>query len=73
MGNIDNLAEAIKHNCSPPFLPRGFVQVRIHTFDDGKRVLNIQIGNRDFSLDEDLHCTGSGSLIQDNWVIKAPE
>jgi len=73
MNNIlDHLAKALEENCSSPFLPKGFVQIQFAHFTDGERELNIQIGDRDFTLNKDLDCTGSGSRVGvgKNWNIQ---
>ena len=54
------LKEALEKGFAPPFLPRGTVEVK---WEKENAVLNVRIGRRDISINEQGVVVGAGTML----------
>jgi hypothetical protein len=72
MITLERLKKIFDEVFDHPFLPKGFVEAKLVTpLENGTKVLNIRIGDRDISFDEKGLSTGQGTNVGDavEWEI----
>lgn len=61
--SLEQLQRILNEGFGEPFLKKGSVVASFEDNEDGTKELNIQIGRRDITINEDGEVTSSGCMI----------
>lgn len=61
--DLKKLAREINRTYGEPFLPGGLVKAKVFERENGEEYLNLQIGDRDASFDQNLKGIGAGTAV----------